>query len=191
MVNVHPLNQYLLYISALQNGKYPRGKGSSLTRRVDDQNIILYQGRILYYTHIPGSHKVPQIFMSEPDVRVQLPSVWPFHSTESFTKLLHPVVGFLRLSRIQYVIYLDNIILIIQQEKSKLLEQTYTVLDLLEALGFLVNYTIIPIEATPHNQIFGIRSGFSKERVETPTGEGHSDQARSQHTLIERVCNGQ
>lgn len=56
-----------------------------------------------------------------------------------FTKILRPVVGFLRSKGIRCVIYLDDILLL-EQDKSRLIEHTATTVLLLEALGFLVNY---------------------------------------------------
>ena len=55
-----------------------------------------------------------------------------------FTKILYPVVGFLRSKDIRCVIYLDNILL--DQDRANLMEHTAMTLSLLEVLGFLVNY---------------------------------------------------
>ena len=56
-----------------------------------------------------------------------------------FTKILRPVVGFLRSKGIRCVIYLDDILLL-EQDKTRLIEHTATTVSLLEALGFLMNY---------------------------------------------------
>ena len=57
-----------------------------------------------------------------------------------FTKILRPVIGFLRSNGIRCVIYLDDI-LIMNQEKDTLMEHTAITVSVLEALGYLINYT--------------------------------------------------
>ena len=57
----------------------------------------------------------------------------------TFTKVLRPVVGLLREMGIRCVVYLDDF-LIMCQDKEEARRQTWLVSDLLEALGFLVNY---------------------------------------------------
>ena len=56
-----------------------------------------------------------------------------------FTKVLRPVVGYLRGIGIRSVIYLDDLLLLNQKKKS-FKEHTVIALEILEALGFLVNY---------------------------------------------------
>ena len=56
-----------------------------------------------------------------------------------FTKVLRPVVGYLRGIGIRCVIYLDDLLLL-DQNKERLREHTAIALAVLEALGFLVNY---------------------------------------------------
>jgi len=56
-----------------------------------------------------------------------------------FTKVLRPVITYLREKGIRCVIYLDDI-LIMNQDKETLREDVALALTLLEALGFLVNY---------------------------------------------------
>ena len=59
---------------------------------------------------------------------------------QTFTKVLCPVIGLLRELGIRCVIYLDDIIIIMNQDKELARQQTWTAIDLLESLGFLVNY---------------------------------------------------
>ena len=56
-----------------------------------------------------------------------------------FTKVLRPVIAYLREKGIRCVIYLDDI-LIMNPDKESLREDVALALTLLEALGFLVNY---------------------------------------------------
>ena len=64
-----------------------------------------------------------------------------------FTKILRPVVEFLCSKGICCVIYLDNILLL-DQDRTKLIEHTATTLSLLEALRFLVNYPKSELDPT-------------------------------------------
>ena len=56
-----------------------------------------------------------------------------------FMKVLHLVVGLLRRMGIRCVVYLDDL-LIMCQDKEEAVRQTWEAIDLLESLGFLVNY---------------------------------------------------
>ena len=55
-----------------------------------------------------------------------------------FTKVLSPVIGLLRELGIRCVIYLEDILM--NQDKELACQQTWAAIDLLESLGFLVNY---------------------------------------------------
>ena len=57
-----------------------------------------------------------------------------------FTKVMKPVVGFVRSKGVRCVVYIDDFLLM-HQKKQDLIEQTALTLNLLEALGFLVNYS--------------------------------------------------
>lgn len=57
-----------------------------------------------------------------------------------FTKVMKPVVGFIRSKGVRCVVYIDDFLLM-HQKKQDLIEQTALTLNLLEALGFLVNYS--------------------------------------------------
>ena len=56
------------------------------------------------------------------------------------TKVMKPVVGFIRSKGVRCVVYIDDFLLM-HQKKQDLIEQTALTLNLLEALGFLVNYS--------------------------------------------------
>jgi hypothetical protein len=56
-----------------------------------------------------------------------------------FTKLMKPVVALLRQWGIRLIIYLDDI-LIMAESQDLVLHQAASTLNLLESLGFLVNY---------------------------------------------------
>ena len=64
-----------------------------------------------------------------------------------FTKILSPVVEFLCSKGIRCVIYLDDILLL-DQNRAKLIEHTATTLSLLKGLGFLVNYPKSELDPT-------------------------------------------
>ena len=76
-----------------------------------------------------------------------------------FTKILQPIVGFFRSKGIRCVIYLDDLLLL-AQIKETVKEHAVTVLTILEALGFLINYMKSSLE--PQQEVtflgFEIRS---------------------------------
>lgn len=55
-----------------------------------------------------------------------------------FTKVLHPVVEFLRAQGLRMIVYLDDI-LIMAQSPSTLLSQLHQAVTLMESLGFVIN----------------------------------------------------
>ena len=65
----------------------------------------------------------------------------------TFTKVMKPLVAYLRSLGIRLVIYLDDM-LILAQTKEELLKWRSIVLDLLENLGFLINYKKSEFEPT-------------------------------------------
>ena len=56
-----------------------------------------------------------------------------------FTKILRTVMAFLRRKGIRLVIYLDDI-LVLNESKEGLVADVNTVLELLQSLGFLLNW---------------------------------------------------
>jgi hypothetical protein len=74
------------------------------------------------------------------DVSVYMSSVWPCISASSFTKVLRPVVGFLRLGGVKCVNYLDDL-LIMAGSRDLTAMQCAASTQLLESLGSLVNYS--------------------------------------------------
>ena len=65
----------------------------------------------------------------------------------TFTKVMKPVIAYLRSLGIRMVVYLDDM-LILAQTKEELLRWRSIVLDLLENLGFLINYVKSELEPT-------------------------------------------
>ena len=55
-------------------------------------------------------------------------------------KVMKPVVGFVRSKEVQCVVYIDDFLLM-HQKKQDLMKRTALTLNLLETLGFLVNYS--------------------------------------------------
>ena len=78
-----------------------------------------------------------------------------------FTKILKPVVGFLRSRGMHCVVYINDLLLL-HQDKKKLREFSATVLVLLESLGFLINYPKSVLGPT-QNLVF---LGFTMNSVE-------------------------
>ena len=71
-----------------------------------------------------------------------------------FTKLLKPVVAYLRTRNIRLLIYLDDI-LIIGSSVQILREHTALVIELLQNLGFIINYEKSLLTPTPVLEFLG------------------------------------
>ena len=84
-----------------------------------------------------------------------------------FTKLRRPVVGFLRSHEIHCVTYLDDI-LIMHQDKKVVVEHTATVIGLLEALGFLINYPKSQLELSQIIDFLGFIVDSLKRELRLP-----------------------
>ena len=72
-----------------------------------------------------------------------------------FTKLLKPVITFLRTRNIRLLIYLDDI-LIVGSDIKTLKEQTGQVLDLLQGLGFIINFEKSVLTPFPVMEFLGL-----------------------------------
>ena len=72
----------------------------------------------------------------------------------TFTKVTRPLVSFLRSRGVRMVIYLNDMLFLHQQEE-KLLETRNLVLDMLENLGFLVNYVKSELSPVHHITFLG------------------------------------
>ena len=85
----------------------------------------------------------------------------------TFTKVLRPVIGLLRELGIRCVIYLDDI-LIMNQDKEMARQQTWTAIDLLESLGFLVNYEKFVLDLVQEIVFLGFLSNSMAKEVRLP-----------------------
>ena len=72
-----------------------------------------------------------------------------------FTKLLKPVITFLRTRNIRLLIYLDDILIVASDIKT-LKEQTGQVLDLLQSLGFIINFEKSVLTPFPVMEFLGL-----------------------------------
>ena len=84
-----------------------------------------------------------------------------------FTQLLRPVVELLRSRGVRCIIYLDDI-LILAQRKDMLLHQTAATLELLESLGFLVNYKKSHLLPTQVMTFLGFIVDSTKKQLSLP-----------------------
>ena len=85
-----------------------------------------------------------------------------------FTKILRPIVGFLRSRGIRCVIYLDDLLLL-HQNRDTLKEHTATALALLEALGFLVNYPKSMLDPSQIMVFLGFTINSIRKELSLPT----------------------
>ena len=84
-----------------------------------------------------------------------------------FTKLLRPVVGFLREKGVRCVIYLDDILLM-EQSREVLRQHTALAVSLLESLGFLINYPKSHLEPSQLLEYLGFLVDTVKKELKLP-----------------------
>ena len=84
-----------------------------------------------------------------------------------FTKVLRPVVGFLRLGGVRCVIYLDDL-LIMAGSRDQAALQCAAATRLLECLGFLMNYSKSQTQPTQELTFLGLNIDSRKEELSLP-----------------------
>jgi hypothetical protein len=161
VINLRPLNQFLVHYHFKMEGMHivrDLQKNDWMTRidLKDAYFSILINPQYQKFLRFKWQTRAYQ-FTCLPFGLASAPRV--------FTKILHPVVGFLRSKGVRCIIYLDDILL--EQDKTRLVEHTATIVLLLEALGFLVNYPKSVLEpAQKLHNLPGLHNRFSDERAE-------------------------
>ena len=84
-----------------------------------------------------------------------------------FTKVMKLVVGFIRSKGVRCVVYIDNFLLM-HHKKQDLIEQTALTLNLLEALGFLVNYSKSHLQPSLRIEYLGFMIDSSTGELSLP-----------------------
>ena len=84
-----------------------------------------------------------------------------------FTKILRPVITLLRGMGIRCVIYLDDILLM-SQCREEAQQHTWTTVDLLESLGFIVNFKKSVLEPTQELTFLGFILNSRKRELKLP-----------------------
>lgn len=84
-----------------------------------------------------------------------------------FTKVLKPVVNYLREKRFSSIIYLDDMLLVSQSKQDCICNVKASV-DLLENLGFIINYRKSKMEPEQRMEFLGIIYDSRKMRLELP-----------------------
>ena len=98
-----------------------------------------------------------------------------------FTKVMRTVVTFLRNRGIRCVIYLDDLLLM-NKSPSTLKEHTTLTLDLLEALGFLVNYPKSHLTPSQEMEYLGFLIDSTQKELRLPKAK--LDQIRTEASQI-------
>ena len=131
-LNVHkaPLKRKRIYGQTRPKGRLPNG--GRLSRVTEVPSVRLARPKRLGLALPFGLNTAPRIF----------------------TKLLKPVVAYLRTRNIRLLIYLDDI-LIIGSSVQILREHTALVIELLQNLGFIINYEKSLLTPTPVLEFLG------------------------------------
>ena len=102
-----------------------------------------------------------------------------------FTKILRPVAGLVRELGVRCVFYLDDV-LIMNQEENMALQQTWAVVDLLEALGFLVNFNKSVLTPSQEITFLGFNIDSRQRQVRLPGTKITSIQREAQSLLSQQ-----
>ena len=146
-----------------QDGGHARSEGSP-TKKNDWMTRIDLKDA---YFSIPIHQKLLRFRWEKKSFQFTCPPFGLASAPRVFTKILRSVVFFLRSKGIRCVIYLDDILLL-DQDKAKLMEHTATTLSLLEALGFLVNYPKSVLELSQKPIFLGFVIDSVKKELNLP-----------------------
>ena len=164
-------------IQPFQDGRDPRGKRPTSQRGLHDSDR---PERCL--SGDPNTSTIPPIPalpLGRPGLRVL-----PFGLASAprvFTKVMRAVVTFLRNRGIRCVIYLDDLLLM-NKSPSTLKEHTTLTLDLLEALGFLVNYPKSHLTPSQEMEYLGFLIDSTQKKLRLPKAK--LDQIRTEASQI-------
>ena len=129
--------QFLGSTSTFQDGRHPYAAGDSSGGRVVSQ--VGLKGRVFHSPNLPGPSKVSPFCSGQNSIPVY--TCLPFGlscAPWAFTKVLKPVVAFLRSLGIRLIIYIDDI-LVIGKSPDEVRDHVEALIALLEGLGFIVN----------------------------------------------------
>ena len=150
---------------AFQNGGLPYGEGSGRVQRLDGKDRL--ERCLLSSTSDEGSPEIPPI----PVAGVHLSVCLPFGlscAPRTFTKLMKPVVAFLRERGIRLIIYLDDI-LVLCNSRETLLSQLSLTKDLFQCLGLTINLKKSQLEPTQEIVFLGLHLSTLSMQVSLPT----------------------
>ena len=99
-----------------------------------------------------------------------------------FTKLLRPVVGFLRDKGVRCIIYIDDV-LIMHQSKELAWNHMVLAVEVLEGLGFLVNYKKSQIKPSQEIEFLGFKIVSTKMELKLPREKLVRIQKEAKHML--------
>lgn len=132
MINLKDLKS-IFEDRAFQDGGSPLAPRPPATTRLDGKDRL--EGCIPSSTNPPRLSTPPDLSMGGDNLQV---SFGLSTAPRVFTKLLKPVVGFLRQNGCRLIIYLDDL-LMMHQDRAQLEQITHVTCQLFESLGLMVN----------------------------------------------------
>ena len=149
-----------------QNGRPTCSAGSPPERGLDVQNRL--KGCIFCASYIQGASSAPTLPLENKGIPV---ACLPFGLSTApwvFTKVLRPVIGWLRQKGVRCMIYLDDL-LIMAKCKQEAANQCRAVTQLLESLEFLVNYTKSQVQPVQEVTFLGMGIDSNKQELSLPS----------------------
>lgn len=138
---------------------------------------ITPKGCILHDTYYRGQSEVLKLHMERCFIPVPLSLFQAVSALLWFTKVMRPVVGFLRERGIWLIIYLDDILLMFQ-DTLELLKHLAWKIELPESLSFIVNYREVCHDSQSESRIPGISGRHSIIQIVSSTEGGDKEKGK-------------
>ena len=134
-------------LRTFQNGGHSYVRGPVKEKRLYGQDRP--EGCLFHSAHMEEPPQISEVHLERDNVRVCLPSLRHVKRSQGIHKAYEASrIGLLRQLGIRFIIYLDDI-LIMAPSRALALQHASTTLNLLEGLGFMVNYQkSVPVPAT-------------------------------------------
>ncbi len=166
VVNLKPLNQYLVY-------EHFKMEGIHMLRDLLQQGDFFGEDRskgcLSVGTHQEKSPKVSSLSLARKHARVCLPSLRLSYSPKGFHKIDEARCTF-EAESIRLIIYLDDI-LVMAESQDLVLHHAASVLNLLESLGFLVNYKKSLLVPSQQIEFLGLLIHSMALTIQLPAGK--------------------
>lgn len=136
----------------LQDGGFSHPEGCPTERRLDVINRP--QGCLLFSPSSTAAPEVTPLRVEGQDIRVSVPTIRAEQCTQSFHKLLKPILAWLRQRGVRMIVHLDDILVLGSSPEEGKAHVELTI-EMLSQLGFVINREKSQLEPTQKIQFLG------------------------------------